>query len=248
MNERCRSTGLRGMSRHPYVVFAFLGAAYLASTSALTSLTAGAGSGDDVGHTIDGQRFSQERRAAEDGSGGGTSSASRDNADLVREALEAGSPDALQALLIDRSVVFWVDWREQDDAIVEYCEAVLQTGALSAAYVESDNEAGFTLRITFRDKETKVPLVVGVEDRHITLRTLNQVLAPEFEIRYVVASCGSDSAAFLPLAAESWSALDLAFGDAVRLSFQSIRVKPNLFTDPIDCTVTQPASRGPKGI
>ena len=33
----------------------------------------------------------------------------------LRKALQTGTPAALEALMDDESVVFWVDWREEDD-------------------------------------------------------------------------------------------------------------------------------------
>ena len=60
----------------------------------------------------------------------------------------------------DREIVFWVDCGEEDDAIVEYCESVIQTGSLSADLVDADNDSGFEMFINYGDKRIKVPLIV----------------------------------------------------------------------------------------
>jgi hypothetical protein len=150
----------------------------------------------------------------------------------VDDVLQSPSEDNVSALLDDDSAVFMVDWREEDDAIVEYCESVLGTGSLSAELVDIDDDPGFELYITYAGDRAKVPLVAGPEDRHITLYTLNQVLAPDYEVRVCVDSNVSDTLAFLPLAATDWSALESKYGEAVAERFKRIEEKPNLFTDP----------------
>lgn len=134
-------------------------------------------------------------------------------------------------MLADQDNVFLVDWREEDEAIVGYCEDILKTGDLSAELVGIDADPGFQVYISHRGKRVKVPLVVGPEDRHITLYTLNELLKPAFEIRVCVASRGSDTLAFVPLSAADWSALEGRFGAKVAKHFRRIEPRPNLFTE-----------------
>jgi hypothetical protein len=150
----------------------------------------------------------------------------------VDELLRTPSEDNVAALLEDDSAVFMVDWREEDDAIVEYCEGVLGTDSLSAEIVNIDADPGFELYISYGGQRTKVPLMAAPEDRHITLRTLNQALAPDYEIRVCVDSNGSDTLAFLPLSATDWAALESNYGQRVAKHFRKIEQRPNLFTEP----------------
>lgn len=139
--------------------------------------------------------------------------------------------DAIQSLLDDRETVFWVDWREDDDAIVDYCEDILNTRSLSAHLVDAENEAGFELFIHYKDRRVRVPLVIGHEDRHLTIVSLNDILAPDFEIRFCIDSNNADTLAFLPLATDAWRDLESQFGENVARRFYRIKPKPNLFTD-----------------
>ncbi len=150
----------------------------------------------------------------------------------VETLLRNPSDDHVTALLADESAVFAVDGRDEDDAIVDYCESVLGTGALAAAVVDSDADPGFAMYILYAGKRTRVALVAGLEDRHHTLYTLNQALAPDYEVRVCVASHGGDTLVFLPLAAEDWTALETSYGARVAEHFRRIDEKPNLFTDP----------------
>jgi hypothetical protein len=148
----------------------------------------------------------------------------------IRSLIEnPGTGAAFEALCDDDASSFSVDWREEDDAILRDCEDVLKTGMLSAD-LEDDQ-----LFIQFGQKRVRVPLTYSEADRHITLVTLNAVLHPDFEVRYVMASYGSDTLAFVPLPRADWLALEKQYGLAkVRAAFGTIRKSPDLFTYPID--------------
>src|SRR5215475_7620743 len=77
---------------------------------------------------------------------------------------------------------FAVDWREDDADIVACCAGVLGLESLTAEWRDED------LYITFDDREVRAPLQIDVADRHITICTLNDMLSPEYEIRFLVFS------------------------------------------------------------
>jgi len=137
----------------------------------------------------------------------------------------------LETLLNSQDTVFWVDWREEDDAIVEYCEDILQTNQLAAELKDTEDAPGFQLSIVYKGKKCVVPLVVGLADRHITLYSLNKAISADFEIRFCVDSAGGDTLAFLPLPNALWCELEEKFGDIVAEHFSKIEAQPNLFTE-----------------
>ena len=149
----------------------------------------------------------------------------------VEAMLRRPTDESIAAMLDDDSAVFMVDWREDDELIIEYCESVLKTGALSAQVVETSEKPGFEGFITFQSRRVRIPWVMGVADRHITLHTLNQLLLPAYEIRVCVDSNGSDTLAFLPLPGADWQDLESRFGEEVRWRFGPIDERPNLFTE-----------------
>lgn len=136
-------------------------------------------------------------------------------------------------MLDDRTTVWWVDWREHDEAIPNNCEAILQTGHLAGELVETDSEAGFEVYVRYRDRRLKVPLTISADDRHITLLTLNEALSPDYEVRFCVDSWDGDTLAFVPLPVSLWGELERQYGPAVAARFARIAVRPNLFTDPL---------------
>lgn len=153
------------------------------------------------------------------------------NRALIEAAISKPSDESIQSLLEEESTVFWVDWREEDDAIVEYCESILSTGTLSAEVVDADHDGGFDIYVTYKKRRGRIPLIYDAADRHITVLALNAMLRPDYEVRYCIDSNGSDSGAFLPLACAEWSEFESKFGDQLSSRFYRIKKHPNLFTD-----------------
>ena len=156
------------------------------------------------------------------------------NLDLVIAALEDQSHESVSDLLDDDQTVFWVDWRHEDDAIPNDCESILRTGDLSGELLQTAAHPGFEIYVCYKGKRTKVPLTVSGADRHITICTLNEALKPDYEVRFCIASYGSDTLAFLPLATSTWAELEQSYGERVGELFYKIAAQPNLFTDELD--------------
>lgn len=124
--------------------------------------------------------------------------------DNLKKYIETESFDELVSL--DHQHIFWVDWREEDDAIVEYCEKCLNTGSLQAEMTYSRDDV--FLIIQYKDQTFKEKVI----DRDPTLIFLNTVLQPDYEIRFCKDSDGSDTLAFLPLSKEEWTELESIHG------------------------------------
>ncbi len=125
---------------------------------------------------------------------------------------------------IPNSVIFWVDWREEDDAIVAYVERRLQTGQLSATM--EDKPEGLELQISYQG----APHAEMIVDRDRTLIFLNGIIQPQYEIRFCKVSFGSDTLAFLPLTAAAWQQLETQYGsEAIEECFQRITADAVMF-------------------
>jgi hypothetical protein len=155
------------------------------------------------------------------------------NVNFITSVLESGSEEAIRDLFDDDDTIFWVDWREFEGDIVRYCEAVLQTGRLTYEWVQTDKPGKRDLYISYNGKRIHVPLTGGPGDRHLALCVLNQVLAPDYEVRFCIDSNGSDTLAFLPLPSAKWTELEQQYGMAVSRHFYRFAERPNLFTDPL---------------
>jgi hypothetical protein len=126
-------------------------------------------------------------------------------------------------------IIMWVDWREEDENIVRYCEDIIKTGQLSAEVLNAENERGFDFIITFKNSKTNVPYKGNGADRDTTIRTLNTVIQPDYEIRFCKESDGNDTLAFLPLSREQWKELDAKFKNEVDSKFKRITNETKIF-------------------
>src|SRR2546426_10855840 len=150
------------------------------------------------------------------------------NFSVITAALESPSKETIRALFDDDDTIFWVDWREDEADIVSYCETVLRTGSLTAEWVRVATSRGSDLFISYSGRRIRAPLINGYEDRHIALCALNQVLAPDYEVRFCIDSNGSDTLAFLPLPSATWGQLEDLYGAAASRPFFrfTYRAKP----------------------
>jgi hypothetical protein len=135
-----------------------------------------------------------------------------------------GKPD--QGALNDRTAVFWVDWREDPFNIPVLCEAVIRSGTLGS---EEEGDAPF---VVWRGKRTPIPVTGTDEDPHPAVLALNNVLKPDYEIRFVRQCVGGDSAAFVALTSADWRALEERYGSSkVSDTFTVVAERPNVFTE-----------------
>lgn len=117
----------------------------------------------------------------------------------------------VDALWEDDAVV-WIDWREDDEDIVSYCETMLQTGALSSQCKDVDNALGYEMSIIYQGKTQVVDFHPEDINRDATLIALNEVLSPDYQIRLWMDSVGGDTLAFVPLPTSAWRSLEQEFG------------------------------------
>ncbi len=151
--------------------------------------------------------------------------------EMVKRYLSEGSTVAFHKTFSGTyDAVMWVDWREEDDAIIRYCEDILQTGRLSATVKEVFENPGFELIIEYGEMKRKVPYRSSGADRDTTLVTLNDVIQPDYEIRFCKASAGSDTLAFLPLAAAQWKELEKKYGAMVLKHFSKVSKSTAFFS------------------
>ena len=126
-------------------------------------------------------------------------------------------------------VVMIVDWREEDEEIVNYCEQILETGNLSTVLEDADNQQGFTLTIHYAEKSLLIPYQGAGADRDTTLLALNEILQPEYEIRFCKATAGSDTLAFIPLPKQLWKELEDKYPINIEKLFERFAVNAVFF-------------------
>jgi len=151
--------------------------------------------------------------------------------DEIQDAVRSDDDAAFEALCENEGCCFAVDWREEDQYLVRYCESVLQTGRLAAEW------AGTDLFVTFGTKRVRVPLTESPADRHITLLAMNEALSPEYEVRMLYASVGCDAGIFVPLSSDGWSLLEEEACEVVSRRFHKLTIRPNTYTELVEAPV-----------
>ena len=134
--------------------------------------------------------------------------------EYMREFLKNEDRESFDNFWENSQKLVWIDWREYDEDIINYIERVIQSGELSWKSKDVDNEMGFDIFIEWKGQEYKIfyPNKEG-SDRDTTIKTLNKIIQPEYEIRLFMESLGNDTLAFVPLLKNEWNELEKEFGE-----------------------------------
>ena len=151
--------------------------------------------------------------------------------EYIREFLKNEDRESFDNFWENSQKLVWIDWREYDEAIINYIERVIQSGELSGKSKDVDNEMGFDIFIEWKGNEYKIsyPDKEG-SDRDTTIKTLNKIIQPEYEIRLFMESLGNDTLAFVPLLKSEWEELEKKFGEEkVNYYFSKIDDESKMF-------------------
>ena len=149
--------------------------------------------------------------------------------DNIRKYLNAGLEERIDVLWEDKDIL-WIDWREYDEEIIKCCEKILQTGELDGEVRESESDMGFDVIIKFRNKEHIIKYPGEGADRDTTIKELNKIITPDYEIRFWMDSIGSDTLGFIPKKLKYWEELAMEFGkEKVRKYFSVINDNSRMF-------------------
>lgn len=150
--------------------------------------------------------------------------------ELIESYIKDPSDNNFYDTFSDRyDIIMVVDWREMDEDIISYCEQIINTKSLSVELDDCDNKQGFTLTIYYKDKSLIVPYQGDGADRDATLLALNEILQPDYEIRFCVESNGSDTLVFMPLPKLLWQQLEDKYPDQVAKLFKKFASNSEFF-------------------
>jgi hypothetical protein len=145
-------------------------------------------------------------------------------APTVEAAFATDTDRAFQKLAKDKRYSFWVSWSQADETIVAACEAIAQTGRLRAMREPTE------LILLYGEKELRLVLTGEPVDRHATLLALNEILAGDWEIRFIWESIGADVGAFLALPCPTWRQLEQRDPNVVARRVLVLAPNLNVFT------------------
>ena len=130
--------------------------------------------------------------------------------------------------LFDSEAIIWIDWREDDEDVVNYFNDMMDE-PIDIQTVSNGKLYGDDIVLQKGDKELQIPY--GDEkDRDVTIKYFNDFVRPDYEVRWFVESLGNDTLGFTVLSGAEWANLEDKFGaDTVRYYFEPINLESNMF-------------------
>jgi hypothetical protein len=124
-----------------------------------------------------------------------------------------GTPAEIEVALLEAELGVVVDWDEDDDIIVlDFADFV--GGDLSCRRT-TDND----LQVTYKDRSIRAGLKGENEDRDRTVRAIHAMLTPDFEIRVLRSSLGTDTLCYVVQRPATWQSVEKASPDVLRELF-----------------------------
>jgi len=109
--------------------------------------------------------------------------------------------------------ITWVDWREYDEDIISYFNGLLpQEDIVNLEIREIKLGRGIDIILKKDNKTLTIPYEDDSTDRDITIKTLNDFIAPKYQVRVFMESIGDDTLAFTVLNSDEWKELENSIG------------------------------------
>lgn len=140
----------------------------------------------------------------------------------IRKFLE--SPDENRDEFWESEDLVWIDWREDDESIIEYFnEKLLLEDNIQFECVEIEKERGIDIILKKDGSVEKIPYEDDFADRDTTLKSIQNYVSPKYQVRWYMDSLGSDTLAFCIKLSLEWENLEKEFGvEKVRYYFEPI--------------------------
>ena len=135
--------------------------------------------------------------------------------------------------LFDSEAIIWIDWREDDEDVVNYFNDMMAE-PIDIKTVSNGKAYGDDIVLQKGDNELLIPY--GDEkDRDVTIKYFNDFVQPDYEVRWFTESLGNDTLGFTVLSGAEWANLEDEFGtDIVRYYFEPINLESNIFNLDMD--------------
>ena len=147
----------------------------------------------------------------------------------IRKFLSA--PDAYKDEFWESDVLIWIDWRDFDESIITYFnEKLPDEYKIIFKCVQTEKERGVDILLEKNGVSTAIPYADDCTDRDTTLKSIQEYISPQYQIRWYMDSLGSDTLAFCLYTAAQWEQLEQEFGaEKVDFYFAPIRADIDMF-------------------
>ena len=83
--------------------------------------------------------------------------------------------------LFDSEAIIWIDWREDDEDVVNYFNDMMDE-PIDIKMVSNGKAYGDDIVLQKGDKELQIPYV-DEQDRDVTIKYFNDFVKPDYEVR-----------------------------------------------------------------
>ena len=130
--------------------------------------------------------------------------------------------------LFDSEAIIWIDWREYDEDVVNYFNDMMAE-PIDIKTVSNGKAYGDDIVLQKGDKELQISYG-DEQDRDVTIKYFNDLVKPDYEVRWFTESLGNDTLGFTVLSGAEWAKLDDEYGaDTVRYYFEPIDFESDMF-------------------
>lgn len=135
--------------------------------------------------------------------------------------------------LFDSEAIIWIDWREDDEDVVNYFNDMIDE-PIDIQTVSNGKPYGDDIVLKNGDKELQIPYG-DEQDRDVTIKYFNDFVKPDYEVRWFAESLGNDILGFTVLSGAEWANLEDEFGvDTARYYFEPIDLESDIFNLDMD--------------
>lgn len=119
----------------------------------------------------------------------------------------------LEEIYDQSDLLIWIDWREAEEDLIDYFnEQLPEPDRIDCEIVEIDKPRGVDIVLSSQEKKMTIPFADDVTDRDSAIRAMQEMLSPQYQIRWFMESLGNDTLAFALLPTVQWEELVQQFG------------------------------------
>lgn len=154
---------------------------------------------------------------------------------IIHVLKHSSDEDVIEQFFEYESLI-WIDWREDEGDIIHYFNGQLpESHQIQCKIIQIDKPRGVDIVLSSDERTLTIPFADDWTDRDSAVRAMEEMIAPQYQIRWFMESLGSDTLAFLLLSTEQWMELEKQFGkEKLEFHFQPITSKSMMFSLDVD--------------
>lgn len=125
-----------------------------------------------------------------------------------------------QEIFEDSDVLIWVDWKECDEATIDYFnEKLFPKDQITVTFETTTEARGVDIFLQHNGVKMRIPYHTDYTERDITIKAMQQMMVEHYQIRWYMESLGGDTLAFVVLTNDAWAQLEATYGKAKVLHY-----------------------------